>query len=184
MGREGKKVKEADGEQKKERQEEREGKEGEKERGNITTIVETEVFIPFTPNSTLKSRLQEADDILSATLRRPRVKFVENAGVSTVTDIGRPNPWAAEVWCSRKDFLVCQGRSIIAAEKEDMALAKVTGAEPSRLKKSEQIALPGCTRDGILYALDCQTCRKEGKRRQYIGENSRSGYQRGKEHGK
>ena len=32
--------------------------------------------------------------------------------------------------------------------------------------------------------IDCQTCRKEGKRRQYIGESSRSGYQRGKEHGK
>ena len=60
----------------------------------------------------------------------------------------------------------------------------IKGAVPSKIKKSEQIALPGCTREGILYALDCQTCRKEGVRRQYVGESSRSGYQRGREHWK
>ena len=66
-------------------------------------------------------------------------------------------------------------------------MAKVTGATQENLpkvKKEQQIALPGCTREGVLYVLDYQACRKEGIRRQYIGESSRSGYQRGREHWK
>ena len=34
----------------------------------------------------------------------------------------------------------------------------------------------------MVYALDCNVCREQGTRRQYIGETSRSGYQRAKEH--
>ena len=32
------------------------------------------------------------------------------------------------------------------------------------------------------YILECITCRKEGVRRAYLGETSRSSYQRGREH--
>ena len=46
------------------------------------------------------------------------------------------------------------------------------------------MALPGCTKEGVLYIIDCQTCRLKGVKRQYIGQSSRSGYQRGREHDK
>ena len=109
------------------------GKEGKK-----SLLVETVIFIPFTPKSELKRRLQEVDNVLTAILARPKSKFIEKAGVTSVTDVGRPNPWAAEVWCSRKDCLVCQGRSIVASEKEEEAMKKITGegtGMPNQIKK-------------------------------------------------
>ena len=83
--------------------------------------------------------------------------------------------------------MACQGRSVVEKEKEDKAVAAVTGDVEGKegqmkISKKEQIALPGCTREGIVYLLDCLTCRKQGIKRQYVGETPRSGYQRGKEH--
>ena len=94
-------------------------------KGKKSVVVETVFFIPFTPQSKLKRRLQEADDKLKATLSRPISRFVEKAGVTTFTHESRPSMWVVEVWCNRKDYLVCQGRLITAAEKKAEALKKV-----------------------------------------------------------
>ena len=114
-------------------------------------------------------QLQEADDLLKSTLSRPKAaRFVEKAGVTTVTDIGRPNPWVAEVWCNRKDCLFCKRRLIIAEEKEKEALAKVWGkVEEGKvtISKAIKVAFCGCTREGVLYVLVCQTCQKNGIKR-------------------
>ena len=59
---------------------------------STTTAVETVAFIPYTPDSALKLLLQKADDELSATLRKPRIRFVERGGNQIVRDVGRPNP--------------------------------------------------------------------------------------------
>ena len=73
---------------------------------------------------------------------------------------------------------------IIEKEKEEAAMAMVQGGEnkPKPINKEDQIALPGCTREGVAYILECRTCRDGGIRRHYVGETSISGYQRAKEH--
>ena len=92
-----------------------------------TVVVETVIFVPYTPQSALKKKLQEADDCLTSSLGRPRARFVEKAGGTIVTQVGRPNPWKADIWCAREDCVACQGRSMIEKEKEDRAVGAVTG---------------------------------------------------------
>ena len=48
--------------------------------------------------------------------------------------------------------------------------------------KKDIIALSRCTVEGVNYSLECLDCRRRGIRRQYLGETSRSGHQRFKEH--
>ena len=86
----------------------------------------------------LKTLLQKVDDKLSATLRRPRIRFVEKGGTQVARDVGKPNPWASDFYCSRKDCQVCSGRSQIEAEKEEAALimvCKEEGKVPKPIKK-------------------------------------------------
>ena len=52
------------------------------------------------------------------------------------------------------------------------------------LFRTGQYCTPSCTGEGANYSIECLTCRKEGKRRIYFGETSRSPYQRGSEHQK
>ena len=42
--------------------------------------------------------------------------------------------------------------------------------------------MPGCTGEEVKYTLECQKCRSQGTKRAYIGESSKSSYQRGREH--
>ena len=75
-------------------------------------------FVPYTPESELKRRLQQVDDELSELMRRPKIRFVEGGGRRVDTEVGLPNPWAAETECDRDGCLHCQGKAIIAAGKE------------------------------------------------------------------
>lgn len=131
---------------------------GEKNRKQGTVVVETVVFVPYTPQSALKKKLQEADDCLTSSLGRPRARFVEKAGGTIVTQVGRPNPWKADIRCTREECVACQGRSLIEKEKEDRAVGAVTGEMEGKeavmkIPKKEQVSLPGCTREGIVYIL-------------------------------
>ena len=103
-----------------------------------------------------------------------------------IDDLGKTNPWAAEWFCPRKDCLPCQGRSFLAQEAEEEAAKMVDkGQETARkVKPEDRVALPSCTSEGKNYILECITCRKAGVRRVYLGETSRSTYQRGREHHK
>ena len=53
---------------------------------------------------------------------------------------------------------------------------------PIKRPKGDMVALAGCTVEGVNYTLECLECRGRGIRRQYLGETSRSGYQRYLEH--
>ena len=48
--------------------------------------------------------------------------------------------------------------------------------------REDRKLLPGCTSEGCNYVIECLTCRREGRRRRYYGETSRSPHQRGNEH--
>ena len=96
-------------------------------RENKVTVIEAVAFIPFTPGSELRRRLQEADDLLTQSIGRPRMRFVERGGVEIVKEVVRPNPWAKETYCPRKTCVMCETRLKIEAEKEAESIAKVTG---------------------------------------------------------
>ena len=64
--------------------------------------------------------------------------------------------------------MACEGSAIVEKEKEYQAIVAITGQTEGKvtIAKKEQVALPGCTREGIVYILECLTCRKEGRKRQ------------------
>ena len=71
----------------------------------------------------------------------------------------------------------------MAEEEEDKAMAKVLGEAPKYSPpKGTSTSLLGCTTEGVTYAVECLACRKKGIKRMYVGESSRSPYQRGVEH--
>ena len=97
--------------------------------------IETIIFIPTTPDSTLKTSLQNQDNQLAQATNTPQVRFVERAGTTIMEELGRNNPWATDWFCPRKDCLPCQGMAFLAKEEEEEALrlvATVKGKEGQR----------------------------------------------------
>ena len=74
----------------------------------------------------------------------------------------------------------------LGAEQEEDALRMADGVKDDikivRWPKEDYRSLPGCTQEGCNYVIECLKCRKEGLRRRYYGETSRSPFQRGTEH--
>ena len=96
--------------------------------------------------------------------------------------VGSNNPDSKEWNCGRKDCAPCHGREILGAEAEEQSLKIAQNQDLVVLKPEDKSALPSCTSEGVNYSLECLTCRKKGEIRQYLGETSRPGYQRGLEH--
>ena len=148
--------------------------------------IEIVVIVPATPGSILIGRLQKQDNLVCQASNCLQVRFVERAGTTVMEELGRNNPWANEWSCPRQDCLPCQGHLLLAAEAEEeaMKMAGNTDTITTKTKKEERISLPSCTGEGANYCIECLTCRQEGRRRLYLGETSRSPYQRGAEHEK
>ena len=128
-------------------------------------------------------RLQEVDKMIGEATGSPSARFVERCGGATIVDLlGRNNPWAADWCCGRLACLVCKGRALLQQEAEETE--PTTGPIPPKPGKDDTKAAPKCTSEGAWYIVECWTCRKEGKKAAYIGETSRSPYQRGKKHHK
>ena len=130
------------------------------------------MFVENTPHGELCARLQNTADRIAGVSNR-RVKMVEMGGTSLGQTFSNRNPWAG-AGCERADCHTCHqgGR---ADRKED------------------------CFRRNILYESRCGTCedriaeeepsKKRKKNKQsfdeqniYVGETSRSLYERTKEH--
>ena len=145
--------------------------------------METPIFIPYTKDSTLRKRLQEADDRLGVETNSPSVKFVERCGGSTLINIlTRSNPWISEWNCGRKECLPCKGRMMLACEEAERPEPKPGDPALPRPSREQVRASPKCTSEGFGYKIECWPCRLVGKTFAYIGESSRSPYQRGREH--
>ena len=153
--------------------------------GRKVENIETPIFVPFTKESKLKKRLQEVDRLIGEATGTPACRFVERCGGSTIVGLlGRNNPWALEWECGRKECLVCEGRKLLKEEEEKRQIAPEGTPTVPRPGKEEMKAVPKCTMEGAGYLLECWTCRLEGKVARYVGETSRSPYQRGQEHQK
>ena len=149
----------------------------------MVRVVETPVFIPYTKDSILRKRLQEADDKLGVETNSPSVKFVERFGGSTLMDVlTRSNPWIKEWNCTRKECLPCKGRMMLACEETERPEPRPGSPALPKPSKEQVRASPKCTSEGFGYLIECWPCRLEGKMFTYIGESSRSPYQRGREH--
>ena len=123
------------------------------------------------------------DRMLGEATNSPTVRFIERCGGGTVIDLlGRSNPWAKEWQCPRTNCLPCKGRYLLSTEEDSRKSGE--GPPMPRPGKEETLSVPKCTGEGIGYYLECWTCRLQGKEIKYVGESSRSAFQRGKEHSK
>ena len=126
---------------------------GQRERKRKTIPPATVFFVPRTPNGELATLLREAEQDI-AKLTGDRIKIVEKSGKMIKSNLQKSNPWSGEN-CRRSECLVCK----------------------------DKIESNGdCRKRNILYQTFCLECKKMGKDSLYIGESSRSGYERGSEH--
>ena len=113
------------------------------------------LFVPQTPGGTLAAKLRQAEAELQK-LCGGKVKIVERGGTTMRQLLHQTNPWSEE-FCGREGCLPCDS-------KEE--------GKPSK-----------CRKRNVVYRTSCTTCKKKGgKERIYIGESSRSSFERGKEH--
>ena len=115
------------------------------------------IFVPCTPKGALVKVMQKAEDNFSKAVGTPRVKMVEMCGRKLTQILIRKDPWAGKA-CERKKCLPCSSK-----EEKDHGM---------------------CQKENITYKIKCEGCAEVGKEATYIGESSRTMYQRGKEHSK
>ena len=103
---------------------------------------ETVMFVPSTPNGELAKLMKKADsDFRRGTKMRP-IKFIERAGVSLRDTLVTSNPWGDEK-CGRGACFICRG---------------------------DKGGISNCMKEGVLYSIRCDVCRKEGREIEYWGE--------------
>ena len=136
------------------------------------------MFVPYTPGSVLAKMLRENENKISQ-LASNKMKIVERAGIKLQDILTRSNPWKGQD-CLRPNCLLC--------------LTK---------KRTEKNQTQECMKRNLVYETRCLTCEnneyekidqmeiqeqeKEKMKRKvklykYIGETSRSAYERGWEH--
>ena len=148
---------------------------GEKEGKGRVKVVETPIFIPYTKDSALRKKMQEADDRIGEVTNVPAVRFVERCGGGTIIELlGSSNPWAKDWSCNRKGCLPCEGRLLLAGEEEMRPVPKEGELPRPKPAREETVSSPKCTNEGAGYMIECWPCRLEGKTFKYIGETSRS----------
>ena len=110
------------------------------------------MFIPRTPEGKLLTRLREIEHKLSG-ISRP-VRLVEEAGTKLLESLCRGDPWE-KTHCQRDQCTTCA---------------------PSWGKVGD------CRKKNVVYEDVCLTCKDADKSSRYIGESSRTMYERGLEH--
>ena len=142
------------------------------------TVTRAVMFVPFTPNSELAKLLRENEEQLEK-ITGTKLKIVERTGVKLVDLLTRSNPWQGYD-CTRLNCLLCYTKS-----------------QTEKLKTQE------CNKRNLVYETRCLTCEDEARQEieneeledkekkdkknkirlyKYIGETSRSTYERGWEH--
>ena len=148
-----------------------EKREGRKEkREDCSKKIKAVMFVPFTRGSKLARLLRQNEEHLEK-ITGYRMKIVERSGTKLEDILTSSNPWIGED-CGREGCLLCYTKA-------------VTG---KNMKQS-------CTKRSVTYQTWCEECRKREEEKNgedgeekiiplhtYIGETSRSSYERGREH--
>ena len=82
------------------------------------------------------------------------IKFIERAGTSIRDMLVTSNPWGKEK-CGRARCFVCRG---------------------------EKGGIGDCMKEGVLYCIRCEECKRRGREVEYRGETGRDCFVRGGEH--
>ena len=114
----------------------------------------TVMFIPRTPGGELLTRLRKAEEELS-TVTGDRVKLVEKSGKMLKRSVVVTDPTAGSN-CGREKCLVCH-----QGDEKDAGR---------------------CKKRNVTYQTTCHRCKETGKKVNYFGESSRTGFERGVEH--
>ena len=140
--------------------------------------VKAVMFVPFTPGSELARKLRENEEKMGK-FTNNKLKIVERAGVKLQDILTKANPWKGQE-CQRTNCILC--------------LTK---------QRTEKNQTQDCHKRNLVYETRCLTCENKEKERiensgsteeekreqmnniklyKYIGETSRSTYERGWEH--
>ena len=111
------------------------------------------LFVPRTHNGTLASLLKEKEMEINKISRR-KIKIIEKTGTQIQRILTKADPWG-DPPCQREDCMMC------AACTEDSSR---------------------CRKQNTVYENSCRKCKESGETIKYIGETSRSTYQRSAEH--
>ena len=135
----------------------KEGKKSKKQKEESPEIV-TVIFVPQTPKGELAKRLQIVENKISK-LTGERVKIVERGGTQVKQILVKSNPWS-KGFCDRANCLPCLNGD----------------------------GNQNCFDKNVVYQISCLECAErhgedqERKTAIYIGQTSRSIYERGQEH--
>ena len=128
---------------------------GEKQEDQMTKVIESPVFIPYTRDSRLKKALQTIDETLCQCLGSPKVKFVERYGGQTIVELlGASNPWAKGLRCDRNNYLPCQGKELLIMEEVLCPVPEPGQPNPPKPSREETKSLPNCTTKGVGYYIE------------------------------
>ena len=130
---------------------------GEKPAPKDDRDVEGVIIIPHTHSSSLQKSMQARDDAVTKALGMPRTRYVERGGVTLKDMLVNKNPWQQlNEGCNRSNCHLCS------------------------CQKGGGIS---CRREGVCYRLECLQCENGGGNKTwYIGETSRSAFERLNEH--
>ena len=114
------------------------------------------IFVPHTQGSSLQKTLQKIDDDFTKCHGLNRTKYVERAGTTLRDTLVCKNPWyALQGGCKRPTCHICNSNGGKGAN---------------------------CRKEGACYTIECKMCDAVGNKTKYIGETSRSPYERMSEH--
>ena len=119
---------------------------------NQPTQSTTVLFVEQTKGGELARRMRQAEEKLSR-MTGWKIKIVEKSGRTLKQILVKSNPWATGM-CDRLDCYPCSAGD---ADKD-------------------------CHKRNILYESSCIPCNNKALTRVYVGESSRSSYERGGEH--
>ena len=111
------------------------------------------IFVDRTEGGKLASELKEKEKEVNK-VGKKKVKVVERNGEQLSAILTSSNPWGEEK-CSRQDCLSC---------------------------KTEKGKMGKCRERNLVYETRCKLCKARGETVTYVGETSRSLYERQKEH--
>ena len=81
-------------------------------------------MVPYTLGSSLKKRMQSAEDHFNKLVGEKRVRVVEAGGDRIIHLLGRNDPWSSEHSCGDKSCIPCGSRAWL---KEQKSQAKRSG---------------------------------------------------------
>ena len=116
------------------------------------TPLTTVLFIEQTPGGVYASRMREKEEILAG-ITGYRIKIIEKSGTTLKSLLVKSNPWAGGK-CGRSKCLPCD-----------------SGVQESK-----------CSKRNVLYESTCRECLAMGEDFTYVGESSRSAYERAINH--